>query len=58
MVRDIEVISKTCRLRGRVAGEIQCHCDAGPDMVLLVGIETGISYTPQCWGGYLDRVTS
>lgn len=42
MVRDIDVISRTCKLSGRVAGEMQCHCDAGPDVVLFIGMETGI----------------
>jgi hypothetical protein len=42
MVRDIDVISRTCKLSGRVAGEMQCHCDAGPDIELFIGMETGI----------------
>jgi hypothetical protein len=42
IVREMEVISKTWRLRGLVAGEIQCHWDDGPDELEVVGIGIGM----------------
>jgi hypothetical protein len=43
MVSEMEVISRTCRLSGRVDGDMQCHCGAeGEERTLVFGAGTGI----------------